>query len=74
VNASCVEPEGMYIRGGLIHATCISKTMKQIKTDNPNQEETTDIENQDLLKDYTLSLIEKRKQCKEKFVKKTNLR
>jgi hypothetical protein len=50
MHASCVEPEGVYTRADLIQAACISKTMKQLKMDNTNQEETTDIENQDLLK------------------------
>jgi hypothetical protein len=47
------------MRAGLIQAACISKTLKQIKTGNPNQAETTDTENQDLLKAQTLSLTEK---------------
>jgi hypothetical protein len=63
----------MYTHAGLIQAAYISKNLRQIKENNLNQAETTDIENQDLLKAQTLSLT-KRKQCKEKFVEKNNLR
>jgi hypothetical protein len=74
VNASCIEPEGVYIWADLLQASCISKTLKKITTENPNQEETIDIENQDLLKAWTLSLIEKANNVRKKFVKQTNLR
>jgi hypothetical protein len=44
----------VYRHASLIQAACISKVLKKnknkIKIDNPNQEEITDIENQDLLK------------------------
>ena len=50
VHTSCVDPEGVYTRAGLIQAACIFKNLKQIKIDNPNQEETIDIDNHDLLK------------------------
>jgi hypothetical protein len=64
----------MYMRTGLIQALCISETLRQIKDNNLNQEETTDTENHDLLKAQTLSLTTKRKKCKEKFVEQNNLR
>jgi hypothetical protein len=43
-------------------------------TDNPNQEETTDIDNQDPLKAWTLFLTEKENNVRKKFIKQTNPR
>jgi hypothetical protein len=55
------------MHANLIQATCTSKTLKNQKTSNQAQAETTDTENQDLLKDQTLSSTKKIKKIKIKF-------
>jgi hypothetical protein len=44
----------MYMWADLVQVACISKLWEKMKTGRPNQEETTDIDNQDPLKDWTL--------------------
>ena len=66
VNVSCIETEGVYMRADLVQAACISNSEKKWKQTTQNQEETTDIDNQDPLKAWTLFLTEKENNVRKK--------